>query len=304
MPATIRTTALALIAATLGTAAAHAATRNLAIDASSLTVDSPCARAVTITPDPALSGHIDVLATADHPEELAQLELTHDAGARLGLPNGQNCWPSGILTTHFTPTLTLSIRVPASFPLSIDESGSATYGIGAVGALNLDLSGDAHVSVAAATDIKADISGSGDVSIASAHGALRLDQSGSANFNVAGGMLNAAKLELSGSGNVALSPVTIGDLALDNSGSAHLALASGVNRATLELSGSGDVDLNAPNLANLVLDSSGSATVRVKGNVGTAVLDLSGSGDVWLGHVTGSLTKNSSGSGTIHIGAN
>jgi hypothetical protein len=307
-------TLLSLAVFSLAAGTAHADQRALSANGTGLAVDSPCARSVTIEPDPQLHGRVDVTATATHAQELAQLTLTSTGnGARLGIPEGQSCWRpveevEGItlgLANNFKRTLDITIRVPSGAAVSVEESSTAHYALGAIGGpLNLDISGQADLTAASATTIKADLSGGGAVTIGMADGALSLNKSGSAVFRVNGGKLAAAKLDLSGSGDVILAVSGIDALSLENSGSAKVTLSGSVDHAALSLSGSGDVQLNAANIAVLSLESSGSASVRVSGAVGTASLDVSGSGDVWLGRVTGTLSKDSSGSGEIHIGAN
>ena len=70
----LRLLAAAPMAAVLAHAAAAAPAHAIATGAS-LAVELPCVRQVTIAPDAALAGQAVLDATADHPEEIAQVAV-------------------------------------------------------------------------------------------------------------------------------------------------------------------------------------------------------------------------------------
>lgn len=255
-------TLLAILALPILSAPASALERAQTLTGDRLSIDSPCARHVDIQPDPALHDGIVVRASADHPEELAQLLFDTQDGARIHVrPTG--CWrPDG--SGSFVPTLTLSIRVPSRMPLAIDESGAAEYGIGAVGGpLRLDLSGSVTLVDAQVAALDAQLSGTANVSVARAQGEGHID--------------------LSGSGNLTIDQADLSVLVASVSGTGQVTIAHGqVGPATLDISGTGAIRIDA------VVDS--------------ATADVSGVGHVRLARVTGALRKDISGVGTVTVG--
>ena len=247
----------ALFVTTLGSA--QAATLSTTLEGTGLSIDTPCAKLVTVTPDPALHGQAMVLATADHQEEIDHLVMDSRGTAHVRTRPG-SCWQQ---SDGEPPTLTLAIRVPPGYPLSVDEAGSGRYDIGALGAaLSVDLSGAADITDAAATSLQVDISGSGGVHVARADGAARVD--------------------ISGHGTVTVDQATMPTLCADLSGAGHLAVSAGhVGRANLETSGVGGIQVGA--------------------DVDDAHVDLSGVGSVRFAKVNGRLTKDVSGVGSVTV---
>ena len=144
--AALATTALATTA--LATTAL-ADTRHLEATGGSLAIETPCARAVTIQVDPALSGKFILDATADHQEETARLVFDSAAAAKLHIST-HDCDGSFLGSTG-SPTLEITLRVPPATALAIDESGGARYTIGAVGKLALEISGGVQLAAESAT---------------------------------------------------------------------------------------------------------------------------------------------------------
>jgi hypothetical protein len=252
---------LALALALLATpVAARAATTQALLLGAGLSIDAPCARHVAITPDPALHGMSAISATADHQEEIDRLVMhSHDKVEIRTRPDG--CWQTPL---HSEPTLDIVIRVPAAYPLAIDESGAGDYTIGAVGGpLSLDLSGAAKIAAAASGQLNIDISGSGDVSIAEAQG--------------------PAAIDISGHGHIAISQATLPSLSAN-------------------LSGAGAVAIKAGTVGKLSVESSGVGSVEIGATVGDAQLDISGLGSIRIARLTGSLQKEVSGLGTVSVG--
>ncbi len=244
--------------------AAQAATRHLSGTGSAFSIDSPCARSVTVQPDPSLSGQIEIDATAEHQGELDGLKLETNGGLQLKGP--EECWPGAgsfnfVLGDH--RTLTIAIRVPPHINLSVDESGPTEYVVGDVGTLDLDLSGPVKLQAGTANEVKADISGPGQVRIARATGNMHAELSGPSHITVEHGELANVELEISGPGGF------------------HL--------------GSGSI-------ADLHVDDSGVAGVDINGTVGNARVELSGVGSVHINHVTGKLSKDVSGIGSVEVG--
>jgi hypothetical protein len=258
----------------LAAGSASAASVQLTAPGTALGVDDPCAKQITIEPDPALKNKITLQATADHTEELAQLVLDGGTVAATVTPGNKGttatlhttgeCWrPGGAWS--FNSTLVLAIHVPAHTPISLDMSGSSIVHLGAIaGPLNLSLSGSSKIRADSITSLALDMSGSGEVDVG------RLD-----------GKVGA---QMSGSGGVSIASGTIPELAL-------------------EMSGSGDLHVSgAGNVGKLKLDSNGSGNVQIDGTVGDAALELAGSSGVRIGTLTGSITQDVSGSASVQIG--
>jgi hypothetical protein len=240
------------------------ATRHLTARGEGLGIDSPCARQISIMPDAA--GHdITIDATADNQQEADQLVLTGGDAVKLFVPShGPNsCWrPAG--APGFEPTLALAIHVPASTPLSIDESGRADYTVGDLHApLNLDFSGMVNLHVDGVSAINIDLSGAGEVTIAHANGPLHA--------------------ELSGRGTLVIGNASI-------------------SAASLDLSGNGSIRIDHGDIGNIQLSDSGAANVSIGATVGNGAIDMSGVGAIKIAKVTGALAKDVSGVGSIEIG--
>jgi hypothetical protein len=240
--------------------AASAASSGALLLGAGLSIDTPCARHVTIMPDPYLHGVTSIRATADHQEEIDRLVMESHDNVEIGTrPEG--CWHSVL---HDGPTLDISIHVPVSYPLDIDESGAGGYTIGAVGGpLSLDISGAADVSAASSGKLAIDISGAGSVAIAASQG--------------------PADIDISGHGRVTIAQAALPQLAAD-------------------LSGAGVLDVTAGTIGKLTVDDSGAGAVRIGATVGDAALDISGLGSVHLAHVTGAVQKEVSGVGSVTVG--
>ena len=242
---------------------ASAASLETKLSGSSLEIDTPCAKQVTIEPDPGLQGSITVSATADNQQELAQLDFEGTGTtARIHTRAGQ-CWkpePFG----SFTPTLQMVLHVPAGIALDVDESGTSRYTIGAVGGpLKVDISGDAELSSALATTLALSLSGNGGVDVGSSDG--------------------NAQIDISGHGNITLGKATLPSL-------------------KVSLSGAGNMDVKAGTIGHATLDLSGMGSVRSDAAVQDADVDISGAGSVHLASVKGQLHKDVSGMGSVDVG--
>lgn len=241
---------------------AQAASRQMEVAGSSLAIDSPCAKSVTVEPDASLSGRVVAVATAEHQAELDQLRMEGGSTAKLRGPM-ESCWRLNDSSSG-EPTLTIAVRVPPGFALAVDEGGGGTYQVGDIGgALTLDLSGGAEVKAVRAKEVSIDLSGGAEVTLGSVSGDMKAEISGGGTVTVAHGALQTLDLDMSGGGGFTLSAGT-------------------VTRLTVDLSGGG--------------------AARVDATVGDAALDISGGGTVRIAKVTGSLTKDVSGAGNVDIG--
>jgi len=251
---------LLLLAVLATPVAARAASTEALLLGAGLSMDTPCARHVAIMPDPALHAMSAIRATADHQEEIDRLLMESRDQVRIRTrPDG--CWQTPLQTAR---TLDIVVRVPAAYPLAIDESGAGAYTIGAVGGpLSLDLSGAADITAATAAQLNIDISGSGSVTVAQAQG--------------------PASIDISGHGRVAIAQATLPSLSANLSGAGALAITAGT-------------------VGKLSVDSSGVGSIQIGATVGDAQLDISGLGSVHIAHLTGSLQKEVSGLGTVSIG--
>ena len=257
----LRPAAAVLWLLAVSASASHGETRHMEGAGSSLAIASPCARSVTIQPDPALTDRVVIDATAEHPEETAELVLDNGGNLRLHGPRN-TCWEPAS-ESDFDPTMTIAIRVPAAMALTIDESGGAEYTLGDLhGPLTLDISGGVKLRAGSA-------------------GALTLDLSGGADIGV-GRLDGTAKGELSGGGSVRIGQAALQDL-------------------TIELSGGGDVHIGSGQISRATIAISGSASVQIGAVVGDATVDLSGVGSVRFAKVTGRLNKTVDGIGTVSV---
>ena len=248
----------ALFAAAVGTA--HAATLSATLEGSGLSIDSPCAISVAVTPDNTLHGQAVVEATAEHQEEIDHLLLESRGNARIHTHPG-NCWKESF---NSQPTLVLSVRVPAAYPLTIDESGFGRYTIGAVGGtLSLDLSGAADVTDASATSLHVDISGNGNLHVARADGPASIELSGHGDITVDQAAMPNFSVDLSGAGRVAVTAGHIGRARLEASGAGHMQIGAEVDDAHVDLSGVGSVHFSKVN-GQLTKEVSGFGSVTVE----------------------------------------
>jgi hypothetical protein len=255
----IAPTALTVIVLAAGVA--HAGSLHATLTGRSLSVDVPCARQIDIAPDPGLHGQVQVEAAAENQQELDALILESLHAATVHT-RPQGCWNLNPFRNE--PTLTVSIRVPAGFPLSVDASGIGQVSIGPVGGpLALDLSGAGVVTAADATSLNLDLSGSGSLTLGEANG--------------------PASIDMSGHGKVSVATATMPKLAAELSGAGQLTIGAGrIDKLSLSISGVGDV--------------------RIGATVGDADAELSGVGSVRLKQVTGQLSKSVSGVGSVTIG--
>ncbi len=237
-----------LLGACLIPAVGQAAERSVEVEGSSLLVEDPCARQVTIAADPALHGQVAVQATADHPEEIDRLSFDTQGAARVRpLHDQASCWTPAP-DRPFTSTLRLLLRVPTGFGVSIKEPGFGHYEVGAIGPLALALSG------------------AGVVQVARVEGRASIDLSGEGNVSIAQAAIDELNAVLSGAGGVTVSQGRIGRAQVTVSGAGTVGVGASVGDATAVLSGSGSVRFAAV-AGRLDKKVSGDGTVMVGGAV-------------------------------------
>ncbi len=233
-----------LLGASLPLAPACAAERAVQVDGSSLAIDDPCARQVTITTDPSLHGRVAMEATADHPEEIDRLSFDTQGAARVRpLRDHASCW-TPTPDESFTPTLRLALRVPERFGVAIAEPGFGQYDIGAIGTLTLDVSGAGVVRVAGVAGHAAiALSGAAEVTIAQAEAdALDTQMSGAGSVTVSQGRIGRVHAQVSGAGTIRVG-ATVGDASVELSGFGSVRFATLTGRLTREVSGAGTVSV-------------------------------------------------------------
>lgn len=249
------------LAATLAATGATAATRQATLAGSSLAVDTPCARQVDITPDPALHARITVQADALHQEELDRLVMEDGVTARIRTRRG-GCWQAE--DGQFRPTLALTIHVPPALALAVAESGAGRYAIGPVGgALTVELSGVADISAADVVRLTVDLSGSGKIAIDQVEGPATVDISGHGTVQVGHAAMPHAAVALSGVGDFTIGSGQVGSVTVENSGVGHVGIGAAVGNAKVEMSGAGSIHFSSIS--------------------GTLQKDVSGLGDVSVG---------------------
>ena len=252
---------LALLTLCVVAGAAHAESRHLEAVGTSLAIDSPCARNVTIQSDPALHGQFVIDAQAEHPEELARLLFDGGTTAKLHIKT-RSC-DGSFLGNGDQSTLDLTIHVPPAADLAIDEAGGAHYTIGAVGKMALDISGGVQLEAASTVDVSLSLSGGAEIKIGQTSGKMKVDVSGGADIHVDHATLADLTLSLSGGGNFVLGGGTVG-------------------RLSLEVSGAGSVDVGAP-VGDATVSMSGAGSVHIARVTGKLTKDIDGVGDVEIG---------------------
>ena len=245
-----------------GAAPALGQTRTLQAAGSSLGIDTPCARSVTIQPDPSLTGSFTAQATAAHPEELAELVFEGGGAAKLHGPEDE-CWGQNV--RGFTRTMDIVVHVPTGVAIAIAEASDTKYVLGDIGGkLTLDLSGAVQLQAVSATDVSLDMSGTGSVAIGHVDGSMKTEISGAGEVRIDRGTIPDLNLSMSGSGKFTLSAGTVKQMPLEVSGDATVRIGGTVGDSTISLSGSGTIQL-AKVTGSLTKEVDGDGTVTVGG---------------------------------------
>ena len=223
-----------------------AGTANAELAGHRLSVVGSCASggSVAIDPDPALAGEVVVEGPATSPP------TTGADGTVTVMPA---CGDE-----------TLRIRVPFTFPVSVEISGDRSLHLG-------DLAGPVSIVVNGSS-----------LSAGALAGPVRLEGIGDDDMTIAS-LSGPTDIVLRGSGDLAIGQATVPTLAITTQGSGDVRIGGGtVERLDLAMRGSGDV--------------------RIAGTVGQGSVDDAGNGDVSIDRVTGDLSETQSGPGDIHVG--
>jgi hypothetical protein len=252
--------AIAAIALSALASGAIAQTRQMEATGASLAIDAPCARGVTIQPDPALTGKYTLQANAAHPEELAQLRFDSGATAKLRGPDFQ-CWKDASGSSD--RTLEIVLRVPLHAAMAIEESGGAKYVIGDVaGTLTLGVSGGVTMQIGAAQDVALDLSGGGELVFRQIDGSMKAEISGGGGVRIDRASMPGLNLSLSGGGSFSLDQGMIKTLALDVSGAGSVKIGATAGDASVAVSGAGTVELaKVTGALSKEVDGTGSVTI-------------------------------------------
>ena len=262
MPSRICLSLPALLLAASLASPVSAASLETKLAGSSLQIDTPCARQVTIEPDAGLQGSVTISASADNQQELSQLVLESARSAARIHTGPHDCWKPEP-NSPFTPTLQMVLHVPTGIPLDIDEGGAGRYTIGAVGGpLKVDISGDARLDDERATSLALSLSGNGSMNLGSSNGDAQIDISGHGDIMLGNATIPTLKLSMSGAGNLVVKAGTIGLAGVDVSGMGSVRAGATVQDADVDISGSGSVHF-ASVRGRLQKDVSGMGSVQV-----------------------------------------
>ena len=165
-------------------------------------------------------------------------------------------------TVRDRPKTTISIQVPAGMSIDIKNGGSTNYVVGAVGAsLHARLAGSGYLTAVSATDLDIRISGSSNVNVGQTSGPAKVRIAGSGNFRIGNTDMPTLKIDVRGSGKFTIDNGRIGTLAASVAGSGALKIMATVQDATLSTVGSGNIEV-AKVTGTLSSNKAGSGTIR------------------------------------------
>lgn len=159
------------------------------------------------------------------------------------------------------PKTTVSIQVPAGMSIDIKNGGSTNYVVGAVGALHARLAGSGYLTSVSATDLDIRISGSSNVNVGQSSGPAKVEIAGSGDLRIGNTDMPSLKIDVRGSGKFAIDNGRIGTLTAAVAGSGALKIMATVQDATLSTVGSGDIEV-AKVTGALSSNKAGSGTIR------------------------------------------
>jgi hypothetical protein len=160
------------------------------------------------------------------------------------------------------PKTTVSIQVPAGMPIDVRNGGATNYIVGAVGAsLHARLAGSGYLTAVSAADLDIRIAGSNSVNIGQTNGPAKVKIAGSGDFRIGNTEMPSLKIDVRGSARVTIDNGHIGTLAAAVAGSGALKIMATVNDATLSTVGSGDIEV-AKVTGTLSSNKTGSGTIR------------------------------------------
>ena len=186
---------------------------------------------------------VAIHATADHVEELAVLVFdTRGDGVVVKRRSPEMpCWrPAG--SSHWTPTLVLSINVPRSAAIAIRDDGVPAYAIDDVGGrLSLTLSGTATLRDAAVASFSAQLAGANTIIVGRADGQAAFDISGVSTIEIDDLQAGRLRINSSGRSGVAVKGGRVGDLEVNNVGAGTVSIDATVSRGTVSVVGAAAV---------------------------------------------------------------
>jgi len=164
------------------------------------------------------------------------------------------------------PKTTVSIQVPPGMALDIKAGGSTNYVVGAVGArLRARLAGSGYLRAETADDLDFRISGSSNVTVRQADGPAKVEIAGSGSFHIANTDMQSLKIDVRGSGKFTIDNGRIGKLDAMVAGSGVLKIMATAQDATLSTVGSGSIEV-AKVTGSLSTNKAGSGTIRAGKN--------------------------------------
>lgn len=192
----------------------------------------------------------------------------------------------------------LEISVPAGSSLAIKDSYTWLIADVDLGDANLEIGGCYDTTLANTTSLTIEKSGSGDIE-AGTTGPTRIEKSGAGDIDI---LATASfTLEQSGAGDVEIETIT-GPANIEKNGSGDVEIERLFGNLSVEKSGSGDVDVDGGDISTLLIRNSGSGDVNVHADIIDADVRGSGSGDIYVKSVSGTLTKQMSGSADFNRG--
>lgn len=128
---------------------------------------------------------------------------------------------------------------------------------------------------------------------------LSIDAPGDVTYAI-GDVGGPLRLDLSGS--VRLESGSVGPVQAELSGDDRVRIAAVEGDARIEVSGSGQVIVERGQVGHAALEVSGDGSIRIGAPIVDASAEISGSGTIALTRVSGTLSRDVSGSGTVTVG--
>ncbi len=198
---------------------------------SSLRVDLPCAGSITLVPQQDRPGRVFVSSRDGRPPGETGVRLSD--GPALAV--GGTCRPGD---------LDLVVQAPASMPLTLVQSGSAGFRLGAFsGPVHLIQAGSGDTVIDAAGPLDIEHGGQGDLSIGRLDGPLRLSSAGSGDVAIAHIQADHVQITGMGSGDFSISDGRIDRLDATLRGTGDLSVGAEIGDASVQSSNNSDITL-------------------------------------------------------------
>ncbi|MDP1630287.1 MAG: DUF2807 domain-containing protein [Caulobacter sp.] len=168
--------------------------------------------------------------------------------------------------------------------------------------MNASIGADGAVfgSVGRTDSLELSNAGCGDWTVGNVGGALKIRIAGSG--DTMAGSAGSAGINIAGSGDVQTGAIA-GALDVSIAGSGDVEAASVTGDVSARIAGSGDVRVRGGKGGALNASIAGSGDVVFEGTVNSVSAKIAGSGDVRVAGVSGSVSKQVVGSGTVIVGA-